>query len=204
MPLINVKKKDKYIYGVWKITENLNSLLNEIKLNKNDANYLSQISNEQRKKQSIAAKIILNQISNKTINIKYRENGAPFCTEYKNISISHSNIFSVTLISDEITGIDIQHKKTNIKKLKSKFINNQDFNNCFNEIDFLHHTWCSKEAIFKTLNNSKCSFKNNIHIENKNKNFSLGFYIKDDKKINFEINHEKFENYFISIAKKIL
>ena len=124
MPLINVKKKDKYIYGVWKITESLNSLLNKIKLNKNDANYLSQISNEQRKKQSIAAKIILNRISNKTINIKYRENGAPFCTEYKNISISHSNIFSVTLISDEITGIDIQHKKTNIKNLKSKFINN--------------------------------------------------------------------------------
>ena len=80
MPLISVKKKDKYIYGVWKITESLNSLLNEIKLNKNDVNYLSQISNEQRKKQSIAAKIILNQISNKTINIKYRENGAPFCT----------------------------------------------------------------------------------------------------------------------------
>ena len=203
MPLITIKKKDKCIYGIWKISENLNSLLNEIRLNKNDENYLNQISNEQRKKQSIAAKITLNQISNKTINIKYRENGAPFCAEYKNISISHSNIFSAALISDEITGIDIQHKKTNIKKLKSKFINNHDLNSSFNEIDFLHYIWCSKEAIYKTLNNSKCSFKNNIYIENKNNNFSLGFYINDDKKINFEINHEKFENYFISIAKKI-
>ena len=204
MPLISVKKKDKYIYGVWKITENLNSLLNEIKLNKNDENYLSQISNEQRKKQSIASKIILNQISNKIINVKYKENGAPFCNEYKNISISHSNIFSIALISDEIIGIDIQHKKINIKKLKSKFINDHDFNNSFNEIEFLHHTWCSKEAIYKTLIDLKCSFKNNLHIENKNQNFSLGFYVNDDKKINFEINHEKFENYFISIAKKIL
>jgi len=203
MPLISLKKKDKYIYGIWKITENLNSLLNEIKLNKNDENYLSQISNEERKKQSIAAKITLNQISNETINIKYRENGAPFCDEHKNISISHSNIFSIALISDEIIGIDVQHKKINIKKLKSKFINDHDFNNSFNEIDFLHHNWCSKEAIYKTLNNLKCSFKNNIYIKNKNINFSLGFYINDDKKINFEINHEKFENYFISIAKKI-
>jgi len=204
MPLITIKKKDKYIYGVWKITENLNSLLNQIRLNKNDENYLSQISNEQRKKQSIAAKITLNQISKKKINIKYKENGAPFCAEYKNISISHSNIFSIALISDEIIGIDVQHKKINIEKLKSKFISKRDYNNSFNEIDFLHHNWCSKEAIYKTLNNLKCSFKTNIYIENKNINFSQGFYVNDYKKINFEINHEKFENYFISIAKKIL
>ncbi|MBH75754.1 MAG: hypothetical protein CMP68_01110 [Flavobacteriales bacterium] len=204
MPLITIKKKDKYIYGVWRITENLNSLLNQIRLNKNDENYLSQISNEQRKKQSIAAKITLNQISDKKIYIEYKENGAPFCAEYKNISISHSNIFSIALISDEIIGIDIQHKKTNIKKLKSKFINKRDYNKSFNEIEFLHHNWCSKEAIYKTLNNLKCSFKTNIYIENQNTNFSQGFYVNDDKKINFEINHEKFENYFISIAKKIL
>ena len=78
------------------------------------------------------------------------------------------------------------------------------FSTCDFELDdFLHYAWCSKEAIYKTLNGLPCSFKKNIFIKNIDSNKSIGQYKKDKKKLNFEIYHEILEDYFISIAKKI-
>ena len=74
-----------------------------------------------------------------------------FPNEIKNISISHSNKLSVALISDNLVGIDIQKKSEKIQTVKKKFIAKNDSNKSFNESFFLHYVWCSKEAIFKTL-----------------------------------------------------
>ena len=100
-------------------------------------------------------------------------------------------------------GIDIQLRSSKLNIIQSKFINQNDTNSCFNSEEFLHHAWSSKEAIYKTLNGSPCSFKKNVFIKNLTNSESLGLYKKDKQKINFKIYHEVFENYFISIAKKI-
>ena len=203
MPLIKIKKKADYIYGIWEIRESITSLHKNAKFNHKEKDYLNKISNKKRKKQSIAAKLILNNLTGGQINISYTSHGAPFCENHQNISISHSNELSIALISKDLIGIDIQLKSTKINVIKSKFVNKNDSNNFFELEDFLHHTWCAKEAIYKTLNGLPCSFKKNIFIKNLNKTNSLGVYKKDNRIINFKIYHEVFKNYFISIAKKI-
>ena len=203
MPLIKIKKKPDYVYGIWKIEESIEFLYKDLVTTAQERDYLNKISHLERKKQSIAAKLILNHLTGKQINISYTSHGAPVCENHENISISHSNELSIALISKDLIGIDIQLKSTKINVIKSKFVNKNDCNNFFELEDFLHHTWCAKEAIYKTLNGLPCSFKKNIFIKNLNETKSLGLYKKDDRIVNFKISHEIFKNYFISIAKKI-
>ena len=203
MPLIKFKKKNDYVYGIWKITESVKWLHRQADLKNNEQDYLEKIHNTLRKKQSIAAKIILNKIANKKVHISYNKYGAPLNKDFKNISISHSNKLSIALISESNIGIDIQLRSSKINIIQSKFINQNDTNSCFSSEEFLHHAWSSKEAIYKTLNGLPCSFKKNVFIKNLTDSESLGLYKKDKKKVNFKIYHEVFEDYFISIAKEI-
>jgi len=203
MPLIQFVKKTDYIYGIWKITESLNDLYKQIDFKNHEQNGLEKNHKSLRKKQSISAKIILNKITNKKVDVLYNKHGAPFSTNFKNISISHSNKLSMALISNHDIGIDIQLRSQKVSQIQSKFINQNDINSCFDLEDFLHHTWCSKEAIYKTLNGEPCSFKKDICIKNLTSEQSFGLYEKEKNRINFKIYHELFEDYFISIAKKI-
>ena len=107
MPIIKVNKTKEYIYGIWKITENAEQLLKKLNPNKFEIIQLEKISHLERKKQSITAKLILNQLAKKKIIISY-ENKIPYCNAYPNISISHSDIYSIALISEKIIGIDLQ------------------------------------------------------------------------------------------------
>jgi len=203
MPLIKFINKNNFTYGIWAITESVTTLLGKGDFNENEKIYLEKIKNINRKKQSIASKLILNKISNKKIDVYYNKFGAPFCKKIKNISISHSNNLSAALISNEKIGIDIQYKSKKLQLIKNKFINENDLNHSFEQDFFLHYVWCSKEAIYKTLNGLTCSFKKHIFIKNLSENESLGLYIRKNKKIKFRIYHEVFEDYFISIANKI-
>lgn len=202
MPLLKIINKKKFNYGIWKITESVEELLNKADFNNIEIKYFEKFKNLDRKKQSITSRLILNELSNKKVNVCYNKNGAPVSNEIKNISISHSNKLSVALISDNLVGIDIQKKSEKIQIIQKKFIAKNDSNKSFNDSYFLHYIWCSKEAIFKTLNGLPCSFKKNIFLKNLTEKKSLGHYQSVNKKLKFIIYHEMFEDYFISIAYK--
>ena len=202
MPLLKIVNKKKFNYGIWKITESVEELLNKADFNKIEIKYFENFKNLCRKKQSISSRLILNELSKKKISVCYNRHGSPFSNEIKNISISHSNKLSVALISDNLVGIDIQKKSEKIQIVKKKFIAKNDTNNSLNESSFFHYVWCSKEAIFKTLDGLPCSFKKNIFLKNLSEKKSLGHYQSFNKKLKFIIYHEMFEDYFISIAYK--
>ena len=202
MPLLKIINKKKFNYGIWKITESVEELLNKADFNKIEIKYFEKFKNLDRKKQSITSRLILNELNKKKVNVCYNKNGGPISNEIKNISISHSNNLSVALISNNLVGIDIQKKSEKIQIIKKKFIAKNDLNNSFNESFFLHYVWCSKEAIFKTLDGLPCSFKKNIFLKNLSEKKSLGHYRSVEKKLKFIIYHEMFEDYFISIAYK--
>ena len=203
MPIVKTKKTKDYTYSLWEITEELEELMLQLQAEEKELIEISRINNVLRKKQNIAARLILNHLANKKINLSYLKNGAPFCHHFQHISVSHSNNYAVLVVSENHIGIDIQHKKHNIEQLKTKFINpieekylnNKPINNT------LHFIWCAKEAIYKTLN-SLCSLRENIIIDNvfKGKK-SSGYYQKNKKIKKYNLYYEKFNNYFLVLAK---
>ncbi len=195
MPIIKIKKTKDYIYGLWKIEETINELLSKLSPNKFEKKQLGKISHLQRKKQSISAKLILNELLQKKITILY-EKQIPYCEEYSNISISHSDKYSAVLISTEKIGIDLQKEERKIENIKTKFLHKTE--NIKYSLKELHYIWTAKEAIYKTIKNERCSFKENIFLSKKMK---TGYYINKSKKIEFDLEIKKIKKLYLTIAK---
>jgi len=195
MPIIKIKKTKDYIYGLWKIEETINELLSKLSPNKFEKKQLGKISHLQRKKQSISAKLILNELLQKKITILY-EKQIPYCEEYSNISISHSDKYSAVLISTEKIGIDLQKEERKIENIKTKFLHKTE--NIKYSLKELHYIWTAKEAIYKTIKNERCSFKENIFLSKKMK---TGYYINKSKKIEFDLEIKKMKKLYLTIAK---
>ena len=205
MPLIKIKETINYRYALWKINESLNDLLNQLNVNKEELIALEKFKDTKRKKQNISARLILNILTKKKEVLRYSKNGRPKSRFFKYISISHSNNYCILLTSNHNTGIDIQYKHPNIKKLSDKFLNNIEKNliDIDDNINDLHSIWCAKESIYKTLDGLPCSFKKNIQIHHmKNKMESVGYYKHNNTLIAYNIEYEIIDNYFIGIAKQ--
>ena len=177
MPIIKIKKTKDYVYGLWKIEETINELLSKLNPNKFEKKQLEKISHLQRKKQSISAKLILNELLQKKITILY-EKQIPYCEEHSNISISHSEKYSVVLISTKKIGIDLQKEERKIENIKTKFLHKTE--NIKYSLKELHYIWTAKEAIYKALKGKKCSLKENI----------------------FDIEIRKMKKLYLTIAKQ--
>lgn len=176
---------------IWKITEELKEL-EDLLLN-NQKIDLSIYSNESRKKEILATRILMNNIySNK--KIKYNEYGAPYINKNEHISITHSNNLVAIGISKKKIGIDIQYIDKSITKLAHKFISQENLNNLSEEKATL--IWSCKEAIYKWFQKGNINFKNTIKI--------LPFDLKNQGKIKaifkkntFALNYLKLDNYFL-------
>ena len=196
MPIIKIKKTKDYIYGLWKIEETINELLSKLSPNKFEKKQLGKISHLQRKKQSISAKLILNELLQKKITILY-EKQIPYCEEHSNISISHSDKYSAVLISTEKIGIDLQKEERKIENIKTKFLHKTE--NIKYSLKELHYIWTAKEAIYKTIKNERCSFKENVFLT---KNMKNGYYVNESKKIEFDLEIKKMKKLYLTIAKQ--
>lgn len=205
MPLVKRKESTKYTYAVWKIEESLEELIEQLNPNKQELIEIERFRNIKRKKQNISARLLLNQLSNKKEILYYSKSGKPTSKIFKNISISHSNNYSILIVSENNIGIDIQYRHPNIEKISTKFLNNIELNNLNKDdpINEIHFIWCAKESIYKTLNNLPCSFKKNLEIKPIQDNMTTrGYYKSKNREIQYDIEYELLENYFIGIANK--
>ena len=203
MPILRIKKNKNYTYAIWFIEEELDELLKALNTTESEYTEIHNISHINRRKQNIAARLLLNHLAMKKVKLKYAQNGAPYCTEFKHISISHSKNYCAIITSNNNIGVDVQYQKKNISDLQNKFINSDEklHLNTHNESDKLHFIWCAKEAIYKTLNNPNCSLKEDIYILNLQSNLINSFYkYRAPQCIKYQVEYDKIKNYFIAIA----
>jgi len=202
MPIVKIEKTKYYTYAFWDIQESLSEMMENLKVKKSEIVEIQNIKHVKRKKQNIAARLILNHFAMRKVKLLYLKNGSPYCKNFQHISISHSHNYSAVAISNYSIGIDIQYLKPNIKNLQKKFINKLEERH-LNKIDntsTLHYIWCAKEAIYKNLN-LFCSLKENIYIKELPQS-GLGCYKDNNTTINYNIYWEMFDNYFVAIATK--
>ena len=200
MPFLKRKKTKNYTYGIWKITENIDYLLENLNPSHKELIHINQITHPKRKKQNISARLILNILSNKKTYINYNVNGAPSCVNYNYISISHSHNYCIVITSNQPTGVDIQYQKSNIQKLSKRFINSDELIHNYQSTNELHFIWCAKEAIYKTLNGAVCSFKKNIYIDKQTNTHIEATYRNGENLIKYNVTCQKIQQYFITIA----
>lgn len=151
---------------VWKITESLSQLCNEVTLNATNTLRFNGMKSELHQRAFLSVRKLLQEKGYTDFDLEYDEFGKPHLKDGKYISISHSHEFSTIIISDQKAGIDIELQREKIIKIADKFVDYEfEFLNKQNQEEYIRKLtviWGIKEAIFKIRNEIGISFKNNI------------------------------------------
>ncbi len=197
------------ILGVWKIEEDINTLLGMVDLDLVDKKKYKGFASTSRKLEFLSVRALLAELLGRDARIVYNKNNKPFLRDGSRfISISHSNKLTAILLStNEKVGIDLEYMSTNIGRIAFKFINRKEkiTKDPEKRVYHLYLHWCAKEALYKICDKEGISIKKNITIE--------PFDVKESgeiqgsvktKKINdsFDLFYTRYDNYTIVWTKK--
>ena len=182
---------------LWKITESLAELSAEVTLNPKNQQRFNGMKSELHQRAFLSVRKLLQLKGYTDFDLEYDQFGKPHLKDGKHISISHSHEHATIIISDEITGIDIELQRDKIIRIADKFVEPEwEFLDKENQeyIRKLTVIWGVKESIFKIRNEAGISFKDHIHVH--------PFEIKDQSGIadlHFQNSVIQFKYHFIEI-----
>ena len=197
------------ILGVWKIEEDLNTLLDLVVLDIEEKKKYRGYTSTSRKLEFLSVRALLSELLGKDARIVYNKNNKPFLKDGSRfISISHSHkLTSILCSANEKVGIDLEYMSSNIGALAFKFLNRKEkiTKNPDDKKYHLYIHWCAKESLYKICDKEGISIRNNITIE--------PFEVRESgeikgkvhtKKINesFDLFYSRYDNYAIVWTKK--
>ena len=205
MPIIedlNLLSKTRLI--IWEITEDLEDLRSGVILDKDSVKLLADRKSEIHKKQFLAIRSILKEISVYDQNLKYNELGRPILIDDKNLSITHSGNYAALIISDHKVGIDIEVVGDKILKITDKFLETElIYPQVLNKKTALIY-WNIKESIFKSVENSGIDFRKNMIVIpfNQKDNYTKSWYINNEEIYSFDTHFKISKNYTLAYVIK--
>ena len=205
MPLLKtVPLNDHTQLLVWKITESFDELFHSVRLRDVSLARLESMKSESHQKGFLGVRKLLENTGYTDFDLHYDEFGKPHLKDGKHISISHSNDFSIIVLSDENIGADLEILKDKTLKLAPRFMDTCHLEKLSPEDELLKATvvWGIKESVFKIKNEAGISFKdhifeNDFNLQDKKCKVELRF---NNKTETFDIVFEFIENYVFVCA----
>lgn len=197
------------VLGVWKIEEDISSLLKLVELDREDRKRYREFRSISRKLEYLSVRALLAELLGKDARIVYNKNNKPFIKNGSHfISISHSyRLTAILLSTNEQVGIDLEYMNANIGAFASKFMNKREkvVRDPSRSKYHLYLHWCAKEALYKICDKEGISIKTNILIQ--------PFKLKDSGEIKasvrtnkidltFDLYYTRYDNYAIVWTKK--
>lgn len=173
MPLYSRKISKNIEIGIWELSESLEELEGKYSLKPQETRRYSTISNETRKREWLATRILLQLMLNKDLLINYDKSGKPCINEIsKEISITHTSDFVGVALSDKPCGLDIESLHRRYERITSKFLHYKNeqwlHTSNLNKEDrryLLTLVWVCKETLYKILNDKYIDLQNETYIK---------------------------------------
>lgn len=199
---------------LWKITEDLDVLFNQVTLKDASLARLQEMKSQSHQKGFLAVRMLLQEIELTDHNLFYDEFGKPhldiafgskpFDGNHQHISISHSHGFSAIAISDSKVGLDLEQLKEKTLLIAQRFMDVSHLEGLSYEEKIKKATviWGIKESIFKIKNEKGISFPKHIFedhfdLDDKIATATLKFNHKEEK---FKIQFDSVEDYIFVCA----
>jgi phosphopantetheinyl transferase len=155
---------------IWKITESYGQLCNEVTLKEKTALRVDSMKSEQHRRGFLSVRKLLQEAGYTDFDLHYDEFGKPYFNDGKHISISHSHEFATIIISDKVTGIDLELRREKIAAIADRFLNDDETTYLDRQspdyINKLTVLWGIKEVVFKIRNEAGISFKDHVFADN--------------------------------------
>jgi len=190
--------------GIWKITEDFNTLRSRLKLTREELDTLERFTHMPRKIEWLSVRVLLNEMSGNQLSIQYNGNRKPFIkgNSYY-ISISHSrDLTSILLSSKRKVGIDIEYMSHRIGNISDRFINSSEIVTGDDEQRkyHLYIHWCAKEALYKICDKQDINFRDNLTIEEfqpQEEGWLNGWVKNKSRNELFRLNYFNLGNYVV-------
>lgn len=205
MPLLKtIALNDFTQLWVWKITESFDDLFRSVALRDVSLARLEGMKAESHQKGFLGVRKLLEAAGYTDFDLYYDEFGKPHLKDGKHISISHSNDFSVIVLSDVNIGADLEILKDKTLILAPRFMDVSHLQKLNKEDELIKATvvWGIKESVFKIKNEVGISFKDHIfeddfNIADKRCSVELRFNNTSER---FDIVFDFIENYVFVCA----
>lgn len=166
MPLL--MKHTGPLWGIWKIEESSDELLSLLRDREEYLPQLEAIHAEQRRREWLACRVLLQELTDVPACIAYRPNGAPYLPGSPlHISISHTKGYAAVLLQEHpAAGIDIEYRSGRVLKIRNRFMNPDEEAALDKEHEAEHLLlhWCAKETLFKMIGQEEVDFRKHLHV----------------------------------------
>lgn len=128
------------------------------------------LKSDHRKKEKLAAKILIGQLLGKDTQIIYDVHGKPFIGNSNcHLSISHSHGHLAVIVNEaNSTGIDIQKFTPKISSIRKKFMSEAELKSISGlpeELEMQHVIWGAKECMYKEFGKEGIIFSEQMRCE---------------------------------------
>lgn len=168
MPLIEKIERDGYTIGVWEISEDVETLAQNVNKGLTAAKPYTEFKNEKRKKEWLAVRCLLKEFEGESAAIAYDGDKPYLAQSEKHISISHTKGYAAIATGRRKVGIDIEYKSDRANKIRNAFMDEQEEARCEKadvSQDFATMVWSVKESVYKATENGCYDFKSYIHTD---------------------------------------
>ncbi len=156
--------------GVWRIDESETKLRSVLQLSEAEEAQLAKIQGKGRRREFLAARLLLHQLSGRTErgSLIKNEHGKPFLEHSAfHVSISHTHQYSAAVGHVQPCGVDIQLFVPKIERIAPRFMAAEEliFLTDANRLIFQHLVWSAKEAIYKCYGQRELDFRQHLLVD---------------------------------------
>ena len=189
---------------IWQITEDEVFLSSGLSMSQEALERLSSRKSEVHRKGYLAIRQLLKGCGIIPEIHQYDQDGAPFLTDGRYLSITHTKNMAAIAISFSPVGIDLEHYQEKIKKIAARFLHieeSKDYSKTDN-IEFLTQIWTAKEAIYKALRTPGIHFNTQLLVEPFQSKAArgVGHVLNHDKDWLYSLNFRYFKDYCLTLA----
>ena len=207
MPLENFELNDNRCWGLWRISEDEQTLSREIYPYEQMA---PELTNPFKRLEFAASRVLLKTLLAKW-NLPFegltKDNaGKPYLKNSDlHISLSHSYPYVAVIIDKEKpVGIDLEQPKDKLLRIAERILNHEELKSAGNDIVKHCVIWCAKETLIKIYGKKHLVFATELAI----KPFSLqkqgiitGSIIANDMQGTFDLDYRVSDNFVLVLNK---
>lgn len=169
MPLLMQQTEASCRWGIWKMDETTDALLEMLPHQEPYRQGLQRFSAEHRQLEWLSVRVLLFTLLGEEKEICYHASGKPYLADNSaSISISHTRGYVSVIIGEtgKVVGIDIEQYGERVHKVAHKYMRDDEVLSSYQGTDtwalLLH--WSAKEVMFKCLDTPEIDFRKHLHI----------------------------------------
>lgn len=172
MPLVNIQQVNENIHlAVWKITEDLADLKNQILLSAEDSAIYQEIKHKGKALEFLAGRMLCREaflrLEREYFPIHRNVFGKPEMPNSPfHLSLSHTDQFVVLIIGNAIeVGIDIEKPQEKMRTIAPRILNTNELRDCSEDLIRFSKMWSAKEVLYKLYMKREIDFRDNLFLK---------------------------------------